>query len=876
MPDLNQFALWLKRRRKSLDLTRAELAQQAHCSPSALRRLESADLRASKELALALATALGLTPTEHEAFIKFARGEISQWVAGPHDETVSQTDLERTLPTLNLPAPLTSFVGRKRDLAGVCSLLRDPAVRLLTLTGPPGTGKTRLSLAATQQLLSTSRATPFPDGAYFVALAPISDASLVASAIAQTLGVREPTNVTSETQPFQQALKNFLRSKRLLLVLDNFEQVLTAAPLISDLLLAAPGLKVLVTSRALLNTYGEHEFPVAPLTLPDIKRLPPTLTHSFYTQYSALLLFSDRARAVKPDFQLGPGNAADVAQICAGLDGLPLAIEMAAAQVKWLPIHKLNEQLSNRLAALADGPHHLNPRQQTLRGAIDWSYDLLDNAEQQCFRRLAVFVGGFTAEAAEYVAQKAEPDSPFRLSSLHSLVSKNLLLYQAERFSMLYTIREYGLEKLSQSETLTHGRDAHLQFFVEMAEQADSQLHGPAQLQWLDWFELEHDNLRAALDWAIVSGRVIAGLRLGGALGWFWRVRGYLSEGRQWFDKILALPQTDHAETIRARALIAAGCLAFYHQAEYAHAQALYEESLLLSQAADDRATLARVLNELGNVTWWLWGDGAKSRQLLEQSLRINEEVQDVWGQALALSRLGQLAGLEGDIGQARLLIEQSLSLYDKQGDSWGIAYALWSLGDVACKSFDYELARASYERCLPIARAHADKTIVAFSLADLADIAVAQGDDTRAEPFAHEALALFREMGEPWQPPRLIRLLGHITLNQGDITRARTLCLESLALNRALNDQRGLVACLVALACVQLAQSEFVSAAKMFATVNAALEPMRVRLLPNDHRAYELGLAQAQDRAGEAAFEQAWVAGRAMTVDEAVLLALG
>ena len=331
MPDLDRFAAWLKHRRIALGFTRDELAKRAHCSASTLRRLEAGDLRASEQLAASLAKALDLSADQVHAFTRFARGESIDPALFdlPAGARVAATP-DRFIAPHNLPAPLTSLVGRKRDSATIGELLQEPGVRLLTLTGPPGAGKTRLSIAAAQHLIDTT--TLFVDGAYFVPLAPLDNPTLTAATIAQALGVCEARGEVITP------LKEFLRPKRLLLVLDNFEQITDAAPLITDLLLNAPHLKVMVTSRAVLRVYGEHEYPVPPLALPDVQHLPTTRALSFYTRYAAVQLFKDRARAVQPDFKLTPENAADVARICAWLDGLPLAIEMAAAQVKWLPI----------------------------------------------------------------------------------------------------------------------------------------------------------------------------------------------------------------------------------------------------------------------------------------------------------------------------------------------------------------------------------------------------------------------------------------------------------------------------------------------------------------------------------------------------------
>ena len=531
---METFPTWLKQQRRARDLTRKALAERAHCSASAVWRLETGDLRPSKSLAGSLAAVFDIPAEAREAFVRFARGE-----AGGEAFAVSGKPAVAAapppLPPMQLPAPMASFVGRKLEVGAVCATLRQADVRLLTLTGPPGVGKTRLSLAAAAQLAETAL---FPDGVFFVALAPVREPALVVSAVAQSLGVREPARGEGDL-PLQSALKAFFAPKRLLMVLDNFEQVTAAAPYLTDWLTAARGLKLLVTSREALHAYGEHEFPVPPLEVPDIDRLPSPQAKSYFSRYSAIQLFKQRAQAARPDFRLTADNQADVGRICAWLDGLPLAIEMAAAQAKWLPPQLILAQLSDRLNALTGGPRDRTPRQQSLNGAIDWSYDLLPADQQRLFARLGVFVGGCTAAAVEAVAGQLEEgvgkvDPEAHVSLLRSLIEKSLLRYELPangeaRYTLLETLREYAAARLAAASELAQAREAHARYYLHLTLAGHPSIgrSGSDQAAWLDRLESDQANLRGALTWATETAeRSDFGLRLVEALHSLWFTRG--------------------------------------------------------------------------------------------------------------------------------------------------------------------------------------------------------------------------------------------------------------------------------------------------------------------------------------------------------------
>jgi len=614
--------------------------------------------------------------------------------------------------------------------------------RLLTLTGTGGIGKTRLALAAAAGLLEG-----LADEVRFVDLAPIADASLVEVAIAQALGV-----VESHGEPLECAMEEHLRDRRLLLVLDNFEQVLAAAPLVDRLLGACPALRVLVTSRAPLGLRRERTFRVPPLALPDSVQAADVLS---VQASEAVALFTQRARAAKHDFRLTEANASVVAEICARLDGLPLAIELAAARVTLLPPAVLLRRLGSRLGVLTRGARDAPARHQTLRATIDWSHELLKKDEQALFRRLATFVGGCSVEAAEEVCRLEDDPVVDPLGALESLVNWNLLR-QSEgaggvesRVSMLETLHEYARERLAESGEGTVLRRRHAQFFVRLAEEAGRNLRGPTTGAWLDRLEHEHDNLRAALEWARHVGDdadAEVGLRLGASLTPFWLTRGYLSEGRRRLDGALdASRATGGAE--RAAALRAAGSIAV-HQGEYERAQAHQEEGFALSERLGDRRGVAQALNNLGHIEW-LRGRPEQAVALLGKSEALHREMGHPYTEAV-LHNLGMVAHERGDHVRAWELLEESLALNRALGNGRGIARALHSLMLVALVRGEPERAASLSAESLTLKRDLGDKQGIAQSLEALAGVVAVQERPTRAAQMLGAAEALREEIGTP------------------------------------------------------------------------------------------------------------------------------
>jgi predicted ATPase/class 3 adenylate cyclase/DNA-binding CsgD family transcriptional regulator len=726
----------------------------------------------------------------------------------------------------NLPAQLTPLIGREREIAAATALARQPGVRLVSFTGPGGTGKTRLALQVAAEL-----STEFADGVFFMNLAPIADPTLVGNTIATTLGLRETGAASLVTM-----LKDYLRGRQVLLVLDNFEQVLAAAPFVTELLQAAPGLTVLVTSRAAVHVSGEHEFAVPPLALPE-RQPPPTLPT--LSQYEAVRLFIARAQAVKADFQVTNANAPAVAEICYRLDGLPLAIELAAARIRILSPQALLPHLERRLALLTGGARDLPARQQTLRNTIDWSYELLDPTEQTLFRRLAVFVGGATLDAIEAVCNPSADGDIAVLDEVASFVDKSLLQQQdgladEPRFSMLETIHEYARERLADSGEAAMIQQLHAQFFLSVAEEAKQKLEDYDYLIWLNHLEQEHDNFRAALRWASDSDMREVGLRMVGALDEVWVPRGYWTEGRAWAASFLA--KSDEPELLlpRARALCTAGRLA-WHQTDYPAAQELLGQALGLFRNQSDKQGLARTLQGLGAIALLTTDDTVTARKYFEEALELYHELNSQRGSGYSLYYLGALAYWEGNMATARSFFEQSLLNSRAMGDLDRTASVLCYLGDVARSQNDYVAARAFYKDGLNLASQIDEKTLMAWIPHNLGRVVQREGDQEQATALFIESLNLFRHQ-------------GHIA---------------------------GCAACLAALAGVSATQGWLERATRLFGAADAQLDSIGHHLEPVDRLESDRDQAVVKARFDAANWERAWMEGHRMSLEEAIALAL-
>jgi predicted ATPase/transcriptional regulator with XRE-family HTH domain len=828
MDSYASFGRWLRARRHMLDLTQDDLARRAGCSVATIRKIEADERHPSRQIAERLAGCLQIAPDQLAAFIGMARAEP---YAAPAT-LPSGRQFDR--PPNNLPASLTRLIGRKPDIAAARNVLLRGDTRLLTLLGPPGIGKTHLSMVVASGLLDA-----FAGGVYFVALAPIGDPARVLPAIAHTLGI-----VTQDNQPLVERLANYLRDKRLLMLLDNWEHLLEAAPVVAELLQACAGLTVLATSRAALHVRGERLFPVPPLSLPNLARLPPI---DVLSRSPAVALFVERAQSVRFDFTVSEANAATVAAICARLDGLPLAIELAAARVTLLPLPALLARLDQRLALLTDGPRDLPPRHQTLRAAIGWSYDLLNVWGQRLFRQLGVFVGGCTFEAAEAVCKIADHAVQSTINSRQSALLEgiasllnNSLVHQevggdgTPRFMMLETIREYALERLEECGEAKPVRERHTRYFVELAERADRELRGAQQKAWHDRLAIEHDNIRAGLAWSQSAPEgVELNLRLCGALGWFWFMYGNSSEARAWLEGALERSvDVPVSPAALARVLHWAGIYA-QSQAEITRATTLIEASLALYRQAGNHAGLAEALVDLGRA-----------------------------------------AQCQADDERAVRLAEQGLTLFREQGHTWGIAYALWTLGNVAHGQDDVELALVRYTEALELYRSLGARDDIAWVSLSLGQIAYARCDYAWALSVIEASLILFRELGNQDGTAMALFDLGRVTFAQDDSAQATTYFAESLAVARGFDEQGIIAGSLVGLAAAAAAQGQPTRAARLLGTA-AAFQDNGKRLDTSVAMEYDSAVAATQAQMDETTFVVAWAAGWSLPLEDAITEAL-
>ena len=744
----------------------------------------------------------------------------------------------------NLPLQVTSFVGREAQITEVEKLLTK--TRLLTLTGSGGTGKTRLSLQVGAELLEE-----YSDGVFLVELAPVRDPDLVPQAVASALGVREEVG-----HNLMQTLGKYLASKKLLLLVDNCEHLLSAAALLVDTLLrSCAGLRILASSREGLGIAGEQIYRVPSLSLPNPRE---TASPETLGQCEAVRLFVERALAVSPTFAITAQNASALAQLCARLDGIPLAIELAAARMKALSVEKLLERLDDRFRLLTGGSRTALPRQQTLRALIDWSYDLLGESERALLQRLSIFAGGWTLEGAESVCADDVVEEWEVLDLLTGLVDKSLVAYEEEdeRYRLLETVRQYARDRLLErgEAAIVAVRERHIDFCVQLAEAADAELKGPQSVLWLGRLEQEHDNMRAALAWCQGNAQAgDSGLRLGAALDQFWRLRGYWSEGREHLSTLLADAGSQVSQSARAQALMITGKMASL-QGDYASARALYEESLAMRRELGDKQGMANSLRSLGIVAS-NQGDFASARPLYEESLAVSRDLGDKRGLAQSLHDLGKMASLQGDYANARALLEESLAIQKELGNKQGVADSLGSLGFMAFFQGDYANAHSLQEELLAIWRESGDKSGLALTLSNLGYAAWERGDYANARPLLEESLTIRRELGDKSGLAGSLNNLGYGAWEQGDYANARALLEESLTIHRELGDKRGLAGSLSNLGHVAREQRDYASARPLYEESLAVSRDM----------GYTAGSAYALVHLGAVGHEQGEVGARAL-----------
>jgi predicted ATPase/DNA-binding XRE family transcriptional regulator len=727
------FGTRLRQLREAAGLTQEELALRSGVSVKAISTLERGERkRPYPHTIRSLADALELSKNERAALFVAVpkRGSVDAPV-GPALATES-----------NLPIPSTSLLGRERELAEIRTFLQE--ARLLTLTGTGGVGKTRLAIEATWDAKRF-----FPDGAVFVTLASLSDFTFVLPTIAQSLGLREAGG---------EILRGYLRDKRLLLVLDNFEHVLEAAPEVAALIETCPELSVLVTSRAPLRVRGEQEYPVQSLALPT-STISPTVEEVVGSPSGRL--FAERAQEASPAFELTTHNSGAVAAICWRLAGLPLALELAAARVKFLDPATLLSRLDQALSA--GGARDLPQRQRTMWATLDWSHELLSEEEQVLFRRLSVFIGGFSLEAAEAVGASGSVVAEHVLEILGQLVDQSLVVAKPEqkgsgvRYGMLEPVRQYAWEKLQASREVEETKRRHFTHFLGLAEEADqiyglltgTKLTGAEGEAWMDRLEREHDNLRTALGWAKERGEVEAGLRLVGALSWFWWTRGYFVEGHNWAEHFLEKPVRGDPWALdgaRAKALLGAGMLS-YGRGEILRSIGLLEGGLATYRRLGDQAGTAAILAELGKVVR-AQGSDDRAQELSKEGLRLSRLLGDNRSAAISLLTQGLIARRRGELHRSTDLFGEALALWKKLEDRRGMAYSLCNLGVAALERGEAGHALELHEESLKLYEALQDKAGRAYALINLGDVARSLGDERRAVSLYEVALALHKELG--------------------------------------------------------------------------------------------------------------------------------
>lgn len=850
-PTAVPFGDLLRQFRTAAGLTQEELAARSNVSVRAISDLErKLRLRPQRETLRLLTDALGLRDDEWQRFEAAARIRAD---TAPHL-------VPRDTAPRNLPQSLTPLVGRAGDRAAIAALLSTPATRLVTITGVGGVGKTSLALDAAH-----AASVPFPDGVMFVSLAAIRDPALVLTTIAQAFGLTE-----RGTRGVRATLIAHLEQKRLLLVLDNFEQVISAAVLVADLLAACGGLTALVTSRAALHIRGEYEYRLSPLVLPDHH----TDDVARVAQSPAVELFMQRATAINRDFALTPANARDIARICTRLDGLPLALELAAARTRVLQPAELLARLEHRFSVLTDGASDLPTRQQTMRHTIDWSYDLLTADEQRLFRHLAVFADGCTLEVAEALVGAVRGEPADLLSGLTSLVDKSLLQAEARggatRFTMLETVREYGLERLTAAGESEAARRAHATCYLAMATADDFNAVGEAHARWLTRMDPEHDNFRAALTWARERGEAEIGMRLASALWDFWFMRGFFREGRAWLETMVAL---DRARTVaaglRCAALRGIATLAL-RQGDLATATTAAGQSLACFREAADERGMAGALTILGSAAFERNEyDGAIAHYT--RSLALARDLGDRRGIAVALHNLGRAERFRGNYERASAYYRESEALDREIGAIEQLARVLGNQGHMARDRGDLARARPLIEQSLALYLQMGERRGTGIVLAQMAMIACDTGDLATARGYAERSMTIRREIDDRWGIAQSHVVLGDIARAADDRAHAWTRYREGLATYAEIGNRLGVAECLERLACLMARGQAWADAARWFGAASAIRGQIRAPILPIDRPIVERSLADGRAALGEDAWAAAHDAGRGMEIAEMV-----
>jgi len=856
------FGVLLKRYRMAAALSQEALAERAGLSARAISAYECGLRQAPyRDTLRQLIQALGLSTQETAtlaATVSRRRGPKTT-AQGPYTAAVVPRALIKG--RTNLPEQLTSFVGRRRELVEIMHLLE--RTRLLMLTGVGGTGKTRLALRVAAEVLDR-----YPDGVWLVDLAPLADSTLVPYAVAAATGVRAEPG-----QPLVATLLAALRARQLLLVIDNCEHLLDACAHLADgLLRACPRVRILATSRQALGIVGEVSRHVPSLAVPAEGHLPPIES---LTAYEAIQLFVDRALMVRPSFTVSNQNAPAVAQVCKRLDGIPLALELAAARLRVLSVDQIAQRLDDRFRLLTGGSRTALPRQQTLRATLEWSHALLTEPERILFRRLAVFAGSFDLAAAAAVGDLVDD-----LDLLTQLVDKSLVVVEeAEetRYRLLETVRQYGREQLDQSGEAGAVRARYRAWYRALAERAEPELSGPRQCHWLDRLECDHDNLRSVLEGSAADPSGLEeGLRMAAALLRLWIVRGYLGEGRHLLAPLLATAAASPSlrQTMARMGGIYAASFAALFQGDYAASGSLSEEWLALARDLGDERGIW-LANDMLARTIMNLVDYSRAAVLFTGELAATRKQGYRFGICSALVGLGVLARLQGDHERAVGFCEECLALSREAGDLWFIGQALSNLGLVRYQQGQYGVARTHFGEALEVRRALGDRPGIAWSLINLGDVAQAQGDGAAARARFEESLALLRDLGDRSGRADALASLGRVVLARRDFAAARACYMESLALRRDLGHRLAMPAMLEDLAGLSAARERHARALTLYGAAAALRDVLGAPRSSADRARIERWVGPAWAVLGDVAAAQAWAAGQAMTLEQAIVYAM-
>lgn len=812
MDDLISFGYWVRRRRKALDLTQAQLAKQVGCAEITIQKIEADERRPSRQVAELLAEHLQIPAHERAIFLQSARGELADLpsVSASPTDSIYTPSTTPGRPVHNLPVQLTSFVGRERELTSTAELLA--GARLLTLTGPGGTGKTRLALQLAQRVLER-----FPDGVWLVELALLADPQLIPQAIAGVLGLREEPD-----RPLLAKVIAHLQAKQALLLLDNCEHLIDAcAALVEELLQTCPRLRILASSREPLGIGGEAIFRVPALSVPDPTLLAPS---DELARSEAVQLFIERIRATQPAFMLDDDTAPVVVQVCSRLDGIPLAIELAAARARVMTVEQIAARLGDRFRLLTGGSRTALPRHQTLQALIDWSHDLLGEDERVLLRRQAVFIGGWTLEAVEDVCAGGKVADV--LESLSQLVDKSLVQVELQRglarYRMLETIRQYALEKLAASGEADDVRHRHAHYYLAFAESDD--VAGGSEVTYLRYLETEHDNFRAALRWAFEQPETELALQLVRTLGWFWYRGGHWNEGRTWIERVLLRPTAQ-------------------------------------------RTSLHAFLLGLQGFFAWHQGDGSTGEVLLRESVALFRELGDTEGSGYPLLQLMIVAREQGDGARAAALYDELSAINRMSPDKPEDAWLLTTMGGVAVLEEHVELANTLLSQSLSLFRERGQKSGIGWTLNHLGHVAQLQGDWKRAAELHAESLPLFREadqQGVAWA----FESLGEVALAQGDFSGARARFLQSLKVAQNLSYKPCIAWCLAGLGSAAALDEEPERAVQLWGAAERLRATLGCRPAPAARATYEHAIATARSQLGDGGFAAAWAASEAISLE--------